>query len=242
MDKRPFIDRSLLIPIGISVFSIAGILVIGLVVYLDKPQVAVSTVPTPTPFKYLLLATETLIPDLAAETIPPGEVLPRESTGPFQVDPSEEEFSTLPAETTPQANLPVSTSLPGVTTVSATGTTVSNIADRYDDADPRLDYDGDWVPGTNVANAYQRTLSVSNTIGNDLILTFVGQQIVIGYLGEPGLGSMAISIDDDEFQLDQSTGKEWTSPQLDNSEHFVIIIHESGDSVNLDYINILGTE
>jgi hypothetical protein len=242
MDKRPFIDHNILIPIGISVFSLAGIFAIFLTVYLDKQQVIVPITSTTTPFKYLLLTTETLVPDPAAETAPSGKTRLKESTGPVQADPSEDEFPPLPAEASPQANPPVNTSLPGPTTVPATGTAVLNIVDRYDDADPRLDYDGDWVPRTNVANAYQKTLFVSNTIGNDLILSFVGQQIVIGYLGEPGLGSITISIDDDEFQLDQSVGKEWISPQLDNGEHFVIIVHESGDSVNLDYINILSSE
>lgn len=236
MNKRPFIDRSLLIPIGISVFSIAGILVIVLIVYRDKPQVAVSTAPTPTPFKYLLLATETLIPDPAAATAPPEESLPDEATDPVEADPADEELSTFLTEEPSE----IDPFLDSATTDETTD--VLDIIDRYDNTDPRLDYDGDWGNQTNVANAYQKTLYVSNTIGNDLILSFVGQQIVIGYLGEPGLGSMVISIDDEEFQLDQSTGKEWTSPQLDNSEHFVIIIHESGDSVNLDYINILGTE
>jgi hypothetical protein len=237
MDKRPFIDHSLLIPIGISIFSLAGILAIFLTVYLDKPQVAVPTAPTPTPFKYLLLATETLIPDPAAETAPPEETAPDGSTGPVEGDPSEEDFLTFPTEESSGED-PLLRSA----TTPETSTDALNIVDRYDDADPRLDYDGDWISETNVANAYQRTIFVSNMIGNDLILSFIGQQIVIGYLGEPDLGSMTISIDDDEFQLDQSVGKEWISPQLDNGEHFVIIIHESGDSVNLDYINILSSE
>ncbi|HET9915186.1 MAG TPA: hypothetical protein VFQ13_25065 [Anaerolineales bacterium] len=237
MDKRPAIDRSLLIPIGISVFSIVGILFIFLTVYLDKPQVAVSPDPTPTPFKYLFLATETLVPDPALETTPPEETVPEEPTGPIQEDLPEEEAATFPTEESAQTN-PLSDS--GTTPVVSTP--VLNIVDRYDDTDPRLEYDGAWVSQTNVANARQGTLFVSNAIGNDLTLSFVGQQIVIGYLGEPSLGSITISIDDEEFQLDQSVGKEWVSPQFGNNEHFVIIVHESGDTVNLDYINVLSSD
>jgi hypothetical protein len=31
----------------------------------------------------------------------------------------------------------------------------------------------------------------------------------------------------------------WRSPQLSPGDHFVRIIHESGESINLDYIEIL---
>jgi hypothetical protein len=236
MDKQPFIDRGLLIPIAISVFSIFGIGIALLIVYLDKPQAEISAGPTVTPFKYLLLATETGVPDPELETAPPEEI--------FTEEPEPESF-VFPTVVPPQINTRVNNPLPGPIASSTTAVTatvaVLSVIDRYDDADPRLEYDGDWVNETNVGNAYQGTLSVSNTIDNDLIFTFVGQQIIIGYLGKPGLGSLTLSIDDNDFQLDQSAGKEWVSPQLDNTEHFVIIIHESGASVNLDYINILAS-
>jgi hypothetical protein len=31
----------------------------------------------------------------------------------------------------------------------------------------------------------------------------------------------------------------WQSPELPSGDHFVRIIHESGESINLDYIEIL---
>jgi hypothetical protein len=82
---------------------------------------------------------------------------------------------------------------------------------------------------------------VSTEIESDLIFSFTGRQLIIGYVGGAGLGTLAISIDDNDFPpLSQATGKEWTSPQLShNEEHIVIIIHESGTTVNLDYIGIV---
>ncbi len=233
MDKQPFIDRSLLIPIAISVFSILGIIVVLLTVYLDKPQAVVPATRTATPFKYLLLATETHTPDPDLATPSPEEI-PTEEPG--------QELRLFPTVAPSQVNVPANNNTLQVPIITSTTAAAAwSVRERYDDADSRLEYDGDWLSETTIGNAYQGTLSVSNTIGNDLILTFVGQQVIIGYLSGPDLGSITISLDDDEFQVDQSVGKEWASPPLDNTEHFVIIIHESGATVNLDYINILGS-
>jgi len=242
MDKRPFTDHSILLPIGISVFSIAGILIVFLAVLLDQLQVGVPADPTATPFTYLLIAPETPISDPEFETAPRQAFSTEEPAGSTPLETPQERFTAFPTEASSQTNPPVNNTLSGATNTPAASTDVLNVTDRYDDTDSRLEYDGDWVSQANVGNAYQKTLFVSNTLGNDLILEFVGQQIVIGYLGAPGLGSIAISIDDEEFLLNQSVGKEWVSPQFENTEHFVIIIHESGDSVNLDYINILSSD
>jgi len=230
MDKQP-LERSFLIPIGISIFSILGIVIVLLIVNLDKPETAPPVTPTMTAFKYLFLGTETPAsePDLLEAT------------------PSEEAFLEEPADPTfidtPQAGFPA---FPGVgpspVSTLTGGTAVLIETERYDDTTPILDYDGDWESQTNVANAYQGTLSVSNTIGSDLIFSFTGRQMIVGYLGAPELGSLLVSLDDEEFQVNQSAGKEWTSPQLSNTEHFVIIVHDSGKLVNLDYINILNSE
>lgn len=269
MHKQPFIDRSILIPIVISVFSLLGIFIALIIVYLDKPQAVASAGETATPFKYIFLGTETSVPDPELETTP----TPTEETAPEETAPEE----TFPEETVPEETVPEEPAapiliqtpagaspvlpVPATPPISPASTLVSNtpqgpqgstgppitdtnlltVIDRYDDIDPSLEYDGDWVNQSNVGNAYQTTLSVSDVVGSDVIFSFVGQQIIIGYLSQPNLGSIAISIDDDEFQVNQAVGREWVSPQFANTEHFVIIIHESGASVNLDYINILGS-
>jgi hypothetical protein len=121
------------------------------------------------------------------------------------------------------------------------GTTASSLTQKHDNVDQLLQYDGNWVSRTDVGNAYQGTLHVSNRVGNDVSFSFVGQQIAIGYLGEPGLGSITVSVDDDEFLLNQSGGNRWLSPQYSSTEHFVILIHENGDTINLDYVEIIGS-
>jgi hypothetical protein len=252
MDKKPFLDRSLLIPIGIGVFSMVGILIVMLAVYLEEPPTAIPVDPTVTPFKYILLATETLVPDPELETVPSEETISEEPTNPISpILPvtSEATFPALP--TTAPSRIPIlatntvqaSISTPAIVTATFTGTapatTTSSLTQKYDETDEFLEYDGDWVSRTGVGNAYQGTLSVSNQVGSDVIFSFEGQQIVIGYLGEPGLGSLTISIDDDEFLLNQSAGNKWVSPQFPAGEHFVILIHEDGDTINLDYVEII---
>ena len=235
-----------MIPIGISIFSITGILIALSIVYLDKPEEPAPATPTFTPFSFIFLGTETSIPSPELETTPAEETFPEESEGTTLIDTPQvlldtpqAGFPTIPGEAPSQVStLPFSTSQASPT-VSPAGLTVT---ERYDNTDPILVFDGDWDPQTNVANAYQGTLSVSNTIENDLSFSFTGQQMIVGYLGGVGLGNLLISINDQEFQVNQSTGKEWISPQLPDAEYFVIIIHDSGESVNLDYINILNSE
>lgn len=239
MDKQPFLDRSLLIPIGISIFSILGIGIALATVYLDKPETVAPATLTVTPFKFTFLGTETAVPSLELETTPSEEAFPEEPSTPVFTDTPQAELGTSTLQAT--ASSPTSPLASSTSQTSPTSSTASLTgSNRYDNVDPLLEYDGDWVGQTNVTNAYQGTLVLSKTIGNDLIFSFTGQRIIIGYLGQAGLGSMAISIDDQEFQLNQSAGREWASPQFSNEEHLVIITHESGQSVNLDYINVVG--
>jgi hypothetical protein len=267
MDKHPLMDRSFLIPIGISSFSIVGILIVLLIIRFDRPQAEPPATPTITPFKYIFLGTETSGPESEREAITateepfleeplPEETSPaitEEPTSPILINTPQAGSATLPVAASSPVNTPTINLFPGITpspaststsppgqSTATVGTTGLPLKERLDDTDPLLDYDGGWVSETKVANAYQGTLYISNTPDSDVLFSFTGQQLVIGYMGRAGLGTMTISIDDTDFVLNQSTGREWTSPQLTNEEHFVILIHETGASVNLDYINILG--
>jgi hypothetical protein len=247
MDKKPFLDRSLLIPIGIGIFSIVGILIVILAVLIDQPQAEVPAQPTVTPFKFILLATETFASDPALETHTPEGSLPNEP--PIPISTVASGFPAFPtqapsqipilATNTVQSSIPAPAEVTATMTSSVAGTTVSGFTQKYDNVDQLLLYYGNWVSRTDVANAYQGTLHVSNRVGNDVAFSFVGQQIAIGYLGEPGLGSITISIDDDEFRLNQSGGNRWLSPEFSSTEHFVILLHEEGDTINLDYVEII---
>ena len=247
MDSKFSFDRGLLIPIGVGIFSIIGICLAFLSVYLDRQQAPAPQEPTVTPFKYLLLATETPLLNLekielvATEAIPtqePTDTPSIESSAPASPLPpvTPVRTSTPPSSNSTQQN---PTPTRNVTPTSNTGT--QNVSDRYDDTDPRLELDGDWNIDTNVNNAYQHTLSTSSSIGNDVIFTFTGTQIVIGYIGGANLGTATVWIDGDEFEMDQSTGTQWVSAEFSNDEHFVLIIHDAGDFINLDYINVVGS-
>jgi hypothetical protein len=250
MDNKPYLERSLLIPIGIGVFSIVGILMVGLLAYLDVPQPVASTVQTATPFKYILLATETSLSVQGIETLPPQETTAAAPDNPVSPPTSAGGNSIFPTQAPPQVlilptntlqgQIPAPSIIPATSTSTSSAGAASGSTQKYDETDEILDYDGNWQNQTGVGNAYQGTLTVSERIGNDVTFSFVGQQIVVGYLGGPDLGSITISIDDDEFLLDESTGNKWVSPQLSSDEHFVILFHEEGDLINLDYIEVVG--
>jgi hypothetical protein len=269
MGKLPWRDRSFLVPIGIGIFSILGIVIALSIVYLDEPEAPPPATLTLTPFKFLFLGTETSIPSPDLEITPVEETFPEEPGEPILIatlsvdtpqaaSPTFSAPASSPASTATsnifQISSPtigpiattstVSTAVTPSTAVTVTATTASTAAERLDNTDPLLDYDGDWAHQSNVAGAYQGTLSVSTEVDSDLIFTFTGRQLIIGYVGGAGLGTLAISIDDNDFQLNQSTGREWTSPQLPETEdgHLVIIFHESGTSVNLDYISIISSQ
>lgn len=260
MDKLPWRDRSFLFPIGISVFSILGILIALSIVYLDEPEAPPPATPTITPFGFIFLGTETSLPSPALEITPTEETFSEEPeetiliatlpvdtlqaaspTFPAPVSSAASTAASNPFQTAPTATVgpTATTSIVSTAVTASTATTASTAAERLDNTDTFLDYDGDWDHQLNVAGAYQGTLSVSNEIDSDLIFTFTGRQLIIGYVGGAGLGTLAISIGDSDFELNQSTGREWTSPQLPNTDHIVIIFHESGTSVNLDYISIV---
>ncbi len=253
VDNKSSFDRSFLLPIGIGIFSILGICLALSTVYLDKPQAATMEEQTATPFKYLLIATETPDSDLEKVEVVPTEAAPTQEPidtpsidTPF-IDTPQEGSPTLPAPTAIRTSTPANTAstqqnltaTSTVTPISSTNT--PNILIRYDDTDPSLEFDGDWSTDSNVSNAYQKTLSVSSGIGDDLIFTFTGQQIVIGYLGGSNLGTATVWIDGEESELDQSTGTQWVSPEFSDDEHFVLIIHDGGASINLDYINVVNS-
>jgi len=110
---------------------------------------------------------------------------------------------------------------------------------KYDDTNPNIGYGGEWTVQSTSGTAYQGTLHISNTIGNYITLTFEGQQMELGYQSASDSGTLVITIDEEEYVLDQFTNNIWVSPKLTSGTHYAIIFHESGDIINLDYINIL---
>jgi len=233
MDNRPALDRSFFIPIVIGFISVVGICLVLFAARLGAARGTVQTSETATPLKYQYLATE---PGIAVPTdAPPGTATPTEI-------PTLEVIDLLP--TLFPTAVPTLVVVPNVTNVPVTASpTALVLGITYDDADFKFNYTGNWIGQSGVSNAYQNTLHVSNTIGDSVQLSFVGQKIRIAYEAGPSLGTIAIKLDGVDFSLDQfapaTLESEWESPVLTLSSHSVTITHIAGGSINLDAIAVI---
>ena len=236
MQPRPPFDRALLIPIAIGVVSILGIGWIFLRSDLKGVFIPATAVPTAIPFDVGPLKTE------AASLFP--------SATPIQDKTSPTATGTGPvAYPGPAAGRLASTSslmTEGPPRPFATSTPVRiqplPAGRRYDDTDPNIAYGPYWTalknPGTK--NAYKGTLHASNSVGSEASFRFTGKQLRLGYQRGKNFGVVTVLIDDQPYSFDeQAYDLVWRSPELSPGDHFVRIIHESGESINLDYIEIL---
>lgn len=116
------------------------------------------------------------------------------------------------------------------------------MGNTYDDVHPNLIYSGDWVSQTNVSGAHNGTLHVSQTLGNTITFSFIGDQLRIVFQSGAGLGVMAAAIDGVAITppLNQSASppgsSEWVIPGLTNATHLVVLTHSSGGSINIDQV------
>ncbi len=231
MQPRPSFDRALLILITIGVVSILGIGWIFLTSDLGKSLIP----PTAIPSSFSSLEAGTLTP--SPSTTPTQDETPPTATG-----TSPDAYPGPPAETLPSTSTLITESLP---TPSATQTPYQFQplpAGKYDDTDPNIAYDRYWTvlknPGT--ANAYKGTLHFSTSVGNEASFRFTGERFRLGYQRGKNFGIVTVIIDDQPYSFhEQAFDLLWGSPQLSPGDHFVRIIHESGQSINLDYIEIL---
>ncbi len=239
MDNKPPFDRATLIPLILGVFAVFGICLVILLSQLNSSRSSAETIETPTPFKFIFLGTEpgntTLTPDENAtpeptETALAIDLLIPSATEEF-LNGEETEAPTKPSDvlTSPASSKP--TTSPSDAPLNP-GT--------YDQFDAHIAYEGNWVEQVDVPDVYENTLTVSATVGDSLTFRFIGEQVRIFFQEGPGFGTVRITMDGLEFDLDQSasvTGSaEWVSPLLVNGTHTVEIIHLSGGSVNLDSV------
>jgi hypothetical protein len=231
MQPRPSFDRALLIPIVIGVVSILGIGWIFLTSDLGPSRIP----PTAIPSSVSYLEAETLTPFSWATSTQDETLLTTTGTSP-------EAFPGPPAETLPSTSTLITESLP---TSSATHTPDQFQplpAGKHDDTDPNIAYDRFWTllknPGT--VNAYKGTLHASTGTGNEASFRFTGEGFRLGYQRGRNFGIVTVIIDDQPYSFhEQAFDLVWRSPQLASGDHFVRIIHESGETINLDYIEIL---
>lgn len=229
MDQKPILDRGIVIPIIVGVFSLCGICAVLGMLRLSSKPVAVAE-QTSTPFQYLFIGTEPILSTGTAE-------LPQDTPIilPSQTQSPSSPILTLPVSTNTRA--------PTATPTSASAAPLS--AGTYDDTHNRLIYSGDWETQNNVAGANLNTLHVSsvlNTPRNSVTFQFIGQEIHIFYQAGPSLGTISLNIDNKVYEISENSTStdilEWIIPPVTVGTHTVAITHLSGGSVNIDKIII----
>ena len=234
MPSRPPFDRELLIPIAVAVVSILGVGWIFLTNYRSKSPVPPTVQPTAIPFDFGQLETE-MAP---APSVPS----PREETSPIITETNPAAYPNPSAEALPSVSTLIVGSPPAPSAIPAPDQPPPLPAGKYDDTDPRITYDRYWIilknPGTK--NAYKGALHVSGNVGSEASFLFTGKQFYIGYQRGKNFGTVTVMIDDQPSSFhEQAFDLLWRSPQLSPGIHSVRIIHDSGESINLDYIEVL---
>ena len=223
MQPRPSFDRTILIPIAIGVVSILGI---GWILLTSVFGQSLSA-PTAIPSSFRSLATGT-------RTSPPS---PPTTTGTSPVSYPGPLTETLPSTST------LVTESPPPPSATPTPDGIQPLSDgKYDDMNPNIAYDPYWtvLKTAGTKNAYNGTLHVSTGIGNEAFFRFKGKGLRLGYQRGTNFGTVTVLIDDQPYSFhEQAFDLVWPSPRLSPGDHFVRIIHESGESINLDYIEIL---
>ena len=233
MQPRPSFDRALLIPIAIGVVSILGIGWIVLRSDLGKSLLPPTAVPSSISSLEAGALTRSPLATSTQDGSPPEDT----ATGTRPVA-----YPGPPVETLPSTSTLITESL---STPSATQTPdqIQPLpAGKYDDMDPNIAYDRYWIvlknPGTK--NAYRGTLHASAGIGDEASFRFTGERFRLGYQRGKNFGTVTVIIDDQPYSFhEEAFDLVWSSPQLSPGDHFVRIIHESGESINLDYVEIL---
>jgi hypothetical protein len=230
MQPRPSFDRSLLIPIAIGIVSILGIGWILLTSDLGKSFIH----PTAIPSSVISLETRTRTPS-------PLVTITRDETSPTATETSPDSYPGPPAETLPSTSTLMTESLPTPST-TPTPDFMPLRAGKHDDTDPNIAYDPYWtaLKNSSTAISYKGTIHASADLGSEASFRFTGKQFRLGYQRGKSFGTVTVLVDDQPYGFhEQAFDLVWSSPQLSPGDHFVRIIHESGESINLDYVVIV---
>lgn len=224
-------DRTRLIVIAVGVVLI---LEIAWIVLRSDPRKSQVT-PTVIPAHTSTLEAETLAPS-------PSDPPTQDETPPTATETSSEAYPEPPAETLPSTSTLITENLPPPSATFTPEQIQPLRAGKYDDTDPNIFYDRYWTllknPGTK--NAYQGTIHASAGNGNEASFRFTGERFRLGYQRGKNFGTVTVIVDDQQYSFrEQAFDLLWSSPQLPPGDHFVRIIHESGESINLDSLEIL---
>lgn len=231
MQPRPSFDRTFMIPIVISIVSILGICLILLTSRLDKKVLDPTAIPIN--LSSLEAATRTSFPSAT----PTQNEIPPTATG-----TSPDAYPGPAAETPPATSTEITVSLPPPSATYTPAQIQSLRVGKHDDMDPNIAYDPSWraLKNPTTENAYRGTLHASTDTGNEASFRFTGKRFRLGYQRGNNFGTVTVIIDDEPYSFhEQAYGLVWLSPPLSSGDHFVQIIHDSGESINLDYIEIM---
>jgi hypothetical protein len=246
MNNQSSFDRTLLIPIGVSVFALIGLCVILFAGRFTALRGSVEVIPTATVFQYALIGTEpvlvtTTLEEMATEA-PAGTEFPPFSTatGSSFATP---DLTTVPTLVVDRTSTPLTLATnPPATRTPTSASTAPFGSGTFDDLDSRMVYNGGWTRQSGVAGAYQNTLHVSGTLGNSIFFRFIGQELRVFFQAAPSLGTIRLKLDETNYDMNEANNNtqiyEWVLPSVTNGTHSVTITHLSGGSVNLDYIII----
>ncbi len=235
MQPRPPFNRELLIPIAIGVISILGVAWIFFTNFRSESPIQATAEPTAIPFDSSSF-------EAGMPTPSPSTPTTLEETPSLATETSLDSYPNPPTETLPSLSATITESPP---VPSATPTPDQppplQAGKIYDDTNPHIVYDRFWIvlknPGTK--NAYKGALHFSPSIGNEASFRFTGQEVYLGYQRGRNFGIVTVIIDDQTYSFhEEAFDLVWRSPQLALGTHSVRIIHESGESINLDYIEV----
>ena len=232
MQPRPPFDRALLIPVVVGVVSILGIGWILLTSDLGESFGPPTAIPTDIPLDVNPLETQ------MASFFPSATPI-RDETRPTATGTGPAPFSGLAAETR------TGTSTESLPTPSATPTPdqIQPLpVGKHDDTDPDIAYDRHWtlLKNPSTKNEYRGTIHFSTAIGNEASFRFTGTGFRLGYKRGRSFGMVTVIVDGQSYRFhEQAFDLVWRSPELPPGDHLVRIIHENGESVNLDYVEIL---
>ena len=236
MQPRSSFDRELLIPIAVGVVAILGLAWIFLANDRGESPLPPTVEPTAIPFEVSPRATERLPVSPSDTPMPEETESPPTATGTRPIS-----YPGPLAETPLAASTSITGSQPGPVTPLPDQVQPFAAGKKYDDTDPNIVYDRNWAFKRNsgTAHAYKGTLHVSGSIGNEASFHFTGRRFYFGYQRGRNFGIVRVLIDGEPYSFhEQAFGNIWRSPELSSGTHSVRIIHESGESINLDYIEV----
>ncbi|MBN2115730.1 MAG: hypothetical protein JW730_04125 [Anaerolineales bacterium] len=120
----------------------------------------------------------------------------------------------------------------------------------YDDTHSNWVYTGKWAAATYTGTEtgpYQKTYKESRNVPDYATFTFAGGRAALYYTPDPDNGIMFIYLDHSTtpiYILDQSSPltptwqKQWLSPALTTGTHTIKLVYATGNSVNIDAIQI----